>query len=331
MTSVKANLVLWAGLLALGAACSSSAHEHDAAGLGETGPSRQPDALVGDAGLLAQDGLSPDSTPPREPDAQPGAVDLAVSPPSDAAIEDAAGSDDVLVPPDLPQQPDLAEPDVPQPLPGAEDAAPAPGLPDATWSAERPSAPDHPQVPEVSSSPPVVSSTSVSPTTGTPCTARQLSVEVAGGEGTPTASWDFADGTTATGLSVSHRFLTPGTKTVTVSVTDSVGRVATSTVSVTIAPVSRDVRLRFRIKASVPDALDYIRRVELDATSIGVPGMVLMRDDGIAGGDAVAGDGIYGAEAFVASCEDLQTPVQIKVQGASGVSKTLSVVPADYQ
>jgi PKD repeat protein len=146
-----------------------------------------------------------------------------------------------------------------------------------------------------------------------------------------TATWDFADGTVGTGLTVSHRFLTPGTRNVTVSVTDSVGRRTTSTVSVAIAPVSRDIRLRFQIKASDPDALDYIRSVDLDATPIGVPGTVRMRDDGIAGGDAVAGDGIYGAEAFVASCEDLQSPVQIKVQGAAGVIKTISVVPANYR
>ena len=130
---------------------------------------------------------------------------------------------------------------------------------------------------------------------------------------------------------MSHRFLTPGTRNVTVSVTDSVGRRTTSTVSVAIAPVSHDIRLRFSIKASDPDALDYIRSVDLDATPIGVPGTVRMRDDGMAGGDAVAGDGIYGAEAFVASCEDPQTPVQIHVQDSAGVSKTISVVPAHYR
>jgi hypothetical protein len=190
---------------------------------------------------------------------------------------------------------------------------------------------DSPQFPDVSSNPPAVTSIDVTPSTGTPCTARQLAVNVMGGEGTITAAWNFADGTVGTGLTVSHRFLTPGTKDVTVSVTDSVGRRATSTTSVAIAPVSRDVRLRFQIKAGDPDALDYIRSVDLDATPIGVPGTVRMRDDGIAGGDAVAGDGIYGAEAFVASCEDLQTPVQIKVQDSTGVITTISVVPDHYR
>jgi PKD repeat protein len=190
---------------------------------------------------------------------------------------------------------------------------------------------DSQQAPDVTSSPPAVTSIGVTPATGTSCTARQLSVSLVGGEGTITATWDFADGTVGTGLTVSHRFLTPGTRSVTVSVTDSIGRRATSTVSVAIAPVSRDIRLRLQIKASDPDALDYIRSVDLDATPIGVPGTVRMRDDGIAGGDAVAGDGIYGAEAFVASCEDLQTPVQIKVQDSTGVIKTISVVPARYR
>jgi PKD repeat protein len=199
------------------------------------------------------------------------------------------------------------------------------------WSAELGITVDSQQAPDVTSSPPDVTSIGVTPSIGTSCTARQLAVNVTGGEGTLTVTWDFADGTVGTGMTVSHRFLTPGTRDVKVSVTDSVGRRTTSTVSVAIAPVSRDIRLRFQIKASDPDALDYIRSVDLDATPIGVPGTVRMRDDGIAGGDALAGDGIYGAEAFVASCEDLQTPVQIKVQDAAGAINTISVVPARYR
>jgi hypothetical protein len=327
----KVNFACFASALALAfvAGCSSKAQDGDAAGSGEGGATRLPDSSAVDArSPAAQDPDVPssiDQSPSQDSaGTETAQVDATSSIPpaqTDGATEAAqiSGSD-------------LGEPDIRDPVAAGTDVAASPAVDalDVAWPAERTITVDSQQGPDVTSASPAVTSIGVTPLTGTSCTARQLTVNVVGGEGTVTATWDFADGTVGTGLTVSHRFLTPGTRDVTVSVTDSVGRRATSTVSVAIAPVSRDVHLRFQIKASDPDALDFIRSVDLDATPIGVPGLVRMRDDGIAGGDVVAGDGIYGAEAFVASCEDLQTPVQIKVQDATGVIKTISSVPARY-
>jgi len=332
----RLNLVFLTSALALAVAagCSSKSQDHDAASASEGGANRQPDSSATDAGsTFAQDAgvsgsVDQSQSQSQSQDAawaateQPDATSTVPPVPTDGATEDTSISGS-----------EVGEPDHGDPVAaGADlDASSSVDALDVAGSAESGTTVDCSQAPDISSNPPTVTSIGVTPSTGTSCTARQLVVNVVGGEGTIAATWDFADGTLGTGLTVSHRFLTPGTRNVTVSVTDSVGRRTTSTTSVAIAPVSRDVRLRFQIKASDPDALDYIRSVDLNATPIGVPGTVRMRDDGIAGGDAVAGDGIYSAEAFVASCEDLQTPVRIKVQDSAGVITTISVVPDHYR
>src|SRR5438874_9937283 len=62
-----------------------------------------------------------------------------------------------------------------------------------------------------------------------------FTASVTGGTQPYTYSWDFGDGTTGSGSSVSHSYLLPGTCTVTLTVTDANGMKATASVTITVA------------------------------------------------------------------------------------------------
>jgi PKD repeat protein len=94
--------------------------------------------------------------------------------------------------------------------------------------------------------PPVASFTPVGPVVADPgeLVAFQSTTPATDADGDTIASivWDFGDGTpTATGPSVSHAYVTPGTYTVQMTVTDSANEVsdpATATVRVNAAPIA---------------------------------------------------------------------------------------------
>lgn len=65
-------------------------------------------------------------------------------------------------------------------------------------------------------------------------------------------SWDFGDGQSAGGPTVSHVYTAPGTRTVTVKATDAVGneRTATRTIEVSSPPIAKLLRLRAKLSSS---------------------------------------------------------------------------------
>ncbi|MCX6465541.1 MAG: phytase [Pseudonocardiales bacterium] len=68
------------------------------------------------------------------------------------------------------------------------------------------------------------------------CVQLECTLDASGStdpDGTPVAfAWDFGDGTTGSGASVSHAYTTPGPRTVTLTVTDDRGATATTTLAV---------------------------------------------------------------------------------------------------
>jgi PKD repeat protein len=76
----------------------------------------------------------------------------------------------------------------------------------------------------------------VSPTTGTTTTTFQFN----GADSSPLGNitdfaWDFGDGASAHGQTASHQYAAAGTYTVRLTVTDSSGRVATKSQTVTVS------------------------------------------------------------------------------------------------
>ena len=75
----------------------------------------------------------------------------------------------------------------------------------------------------------------VSPTTGPTTTTFQFNGSDSAPQGSITNyNWDFGDGNTATGQTTSHQYAIAGTYTVRLTVTDSAGRTATTTKTVTV-------------------------------------------------------------------------------------------------
>ena len=74
----------------------------------------------------------------------------------------------------------------------------------------------------------------VSPSTGTAATTT-FQFNAADSQGSiSTYAWDFGDGGTGSGQTASHQYAAAGTYTVRLTITDTSGRVATTTKSVTV-------------------------------------------------------------------------------------------------
>ena len=69
---------------------------------------------------------------------------------------------------------------------------------------------------------------------GTPILGSMTQFAVNGSTDSATVSWDFGDGTVATGTTVPHRYTFPGKYTVTVTLTNALGQTATQTETVTV-------------------------------------------------------------------------------------------------
>ncbi|MEW6756902.1 MAG: VWA domain-containing protein [Acidobacteriota bacterium] len=79
-----------------------------------------------------------------------------------------------------------------------------------------------------------VAATIIGPTGAGPGVSATFTAGVTGGDGHFTYAWNFGDGATATGASVSHAWATKAAYTVTLTVTDGLGQTATDTHAVQI-------------------------------------------------------------------------------------------------
>jgi len=83
--------------------------------------------------------------------------------------------------------------------------------------------------------PPLSASFSYSPSSPLPLLPVQFTANAAGGSQPYGYSWNFGDGWTATGATVSHSYLLPGTYTVTLTVTDANGQTTTASMTVNVS------------------------------------------------------------------------------------------------
>jgi PKD repeat protein len=80
---------------------------------------------------------------------------------------------------------------------------------------------------------------------------------VQGGTGPYTFSWDFGDGTSDTGETISHTYATDGTYNVILTVTDGAGQSGNATQQVAVAPVADPLSITFIFVESVPGTFDF--------------------------------------------------------------------------
>ena len=73
-----------------------------------------------------------------------------------------------------------------------------------------------------------------SPSTPLPLIAVTFDASAIGGTQPYSYAWDFGDGSTGSGQSVSHSYLLPGTYTVTLTITDANGQSFTTSQSITV-------------------------------------------------------------------------------------------------
>ena len=149
--------------------------------------------------------------------------------------------------------------------------------------------------------------------------------------GTVTYSWSFGDGVVASGAVQNHRFALTGVRTVIVTARDQADLVAVASINVTIGPAVRSQKLRFAIQAASPNVVNYIRSVRVVAPSLGLGDALFLFDEGIAGGDAVAGDGIFTNVAFVEPCTDRTVSIPIIVQDATGRETTITRTASSFE
>src|SRR5262249_18571581 len=116
-------------------------------------------------------------------------------------------------------------------------AAGSGGRADAVWLATDPAGVKSQQVflSERDPPPPVIQSISA-PATSQVGNRVDLSATATDTQSATTVSWDFGDGSHATGASVSHVFGTPGPTTLTVTATDAAGNTTTQTQTITVTP-----------------------------------------------------------------------------------------------
>jgi PKD repeat protein len=84
-------------------------------------------------------------------------------------------------------------------------------------------------------SPPVLAAPS-GPATAVAGTAATFSASAGDASGPPSLSWTFGDGATATGASVSHAWSAPGTYTIGVTATDTVGQRSATSAQIVVSP-----------------------------------------------------------------------------------------------
>ena len=75
-----------------------------------------------------------------------------------------------------------------------------------------------------------------SPGVGDTVTFNGSSSTVGAGATIDSYSWDFGDGSTATGVLATHSYAAASTYGATVTITDSLGRVASKTFAITVVP-----------------------------------------------------------------------------------------------
>ncbi len=109
---------------------------------------------------------------------------------------------------------------------------------------------------------PVFVSSPTTPIAGTPAFFNASASKAANGHSIVSYDWDFGDGTTASGVTVSHTFALPGGYAVTLVVTDDTGRTGSITQTVTAATSNPTASF-----TSAPSPVHTTDIISLDATA----------------------------------------------------------------